>query len=213
MCDYQSAGKLVLYGCVASGAIDSTDQPRSIQFELLRGESQYGPVSHLLITYNDPGTARLAAGYRSVPMAQASPGPNPPSVPEHWPALAVPGDFAFGDSTTGPGGFGASPFTVEPGSTVAAPVGPAGFHTGLYDWAIVLRVAGNPRDVAGAYRKQLASHGRFGTVSDALDVSHPQPNTTVYRFDAESLGDADHHFEIMHRANSDWMLVHAYAQT
>ncbi|MEX1009255.1 MAG: hypothetical protein WD271_15645 [Acidimicrobiia bacterium] len=202
-----------IYECFAMGADDSTNDSRRVTFSLMRGPGLYGPMSHLTIVYNDPDQPNGVFLDSTLP-TDAQPGPEPPAVPRDWERLARPGDFLFGDSYKALSGFVAPPLKVEPGSTAAAPVGPAvnGF-AGSYDWVAVLRVTDDPGKIVTAYRRQLRSkQRRFGNLSPTV-MTRPQAGTTVYQFSTERAGGWNHFVEIVHRSRGDWMLVGASAQT
>lgn len=210
LCDFDRTNTKA-YECFAAGVNDSPDDPRRVSLSLRRGPGLFGPMSHLTIVYNDPDPPG-GVFLDSTLSTAATPGPEPPPVPNEWGRLARPGDFLFGDSYKPPGGWVPPPLKVEPDSTAAAAVGPAG-NAGSSDWRSVLRVTGDPRKIVSAYRRQLRLRARtFGNLSRTV-TTHPYPGTTMYEFSTQLVGGWDHHIEIVHRSRGDWMLVSAYAQT
>jgi len=211
LCTAETDNQLGLYACVATGFSDNG----YLDLQLGRGHATYGPISHLWISWNSeryPPTG-LSEIFGQIPVSDAPDGPAPPPVAKEWPPLATPGDWAFGDSGKPINGYVARSFVVETGSTVAAPVGPSGVLTGVYDWTILLRVDGVPEVVAQRYLRQLNREPGFGQASAKPRVSHPERGVTVYELDAESLGDANHFFTIVERPGGSWMLVSGSAQT
>lgn len=203
-CGPQGEGASSFYSCETRGA--------NLSIWIMRGHAPFGTMSHMMIAYSgDDTTTSIDRSPQRGTVAQIS-GPSPPPVPTNWESLAQPGDFMYGDSPKAPLNFMAPPFKIEPGSELAAPVGPAGTW-GTYDWIAALRVTGDPAQIAQAYQAQLAARPKtFGTVGKVIQ-SQPAPGTIMYEFGADNLGAWDYRIEVLHGPHGDWMRIRAGAQT
>ena len=211
-CGYDDRDGARLYSCEMAGSGNSPDDHRSLWIWLMRGDAPFGAMSHMKIDYHgNEATSRIAGSPESGVHAP-TPGPSSPPLPTNWEQLARPGDFVFGESAKAPLSYMPPAFKVQPGSEVAAPIGPAG-PCCTYDWAVILRVTGDPAEIAGAYRAQLNARSKtFGKVGTVVE-SAPVKGTTMYEFIADYTGGWDYYFEVMHGPHGNWMRVRAEAQT
>jgi hypothetical protein len=211
-CGREDAGETGFYSCEANGSSNTTEDRRAVTIWIMRGKAPFGAMSHMKIQYSGDYAGIPIDGSTEPNTEPQVRGPSPSPVPTNWEPLAQPGDFVFGDSAKAPLTFMAPPFTVEPGSELAAPIGPSGTY-GSYDWTAVLNVTGDPAQVANAYRAQLDARSRtFGTVGTVVE-SRPATGVTSLEFGADNPGAWDYRFEILHGPNGSWMRVRAGAQT
>lgn len=213
-----------IYECFATGVLAAPGDPRAISFLLMRGQSDFGPVSHLNIVYSDPDVPTRPpydVALETTLTPNAPPGPAAPAVPTIWAPIAGPGRLLFSDLAAS--NAVVAPVRVTRGSTAAVPVGPAAsglygpvssaLFANSYDWMAVLRVTGDPQAVVRAYRRELRSNtGTYGTLGP-IRTEHPTADTTVFLFGAESIGNSNHYLQIVQRKSGNWMLVSAHNQT
>jgi hypothetical protein len=140
------------YVCRGAGYADEDDRARSFSLTIVRrmGDGRSGltsiPQSYATLQYRDQDA--LTSG-RSSYLVSPLPGPEPPTLPTDWPALARSGDHIDSGIPR------AGPLTLEPQSrAVIAPIVEEG-NVGLPRPNVILRIDGGPMAVLRAYQRQF----------------------------------------------------------